>query len=1016
MQNRGFIKFFAIALGLICLFYLSFSFVARHYTNLAEKYATTDGEFNEAKYNSFIDSISSNKIWLGYTYKEALDREVSLGLDLKGGMNVTLEISQADILRALSGNNPDENFNKAVNMALERQQTSNRDFITLFEQAYLELDKEARLSGIFATFELKEKITPNSTNAEVIVVLRKEVDSAINNSFNVLRSRIDRFGVVQPNIQRLENSGRILVELPGVKEKERVRKLLQGTANLEFFETYDLALDPDIFRGIMTANTIIRDLQASTNTTNIVKTDTLAAETETTESEKAEGDLLAEAVAAEQTSPEDLSSIDAQNNPLFSVLQVSQQGGPVVGRALAKDTAVINQYFALKQVRELFPRDMQLKWTVKAQELELADGSKRKFFDLIAIKGGRDGKAALDGSVITDARDDFSQFGGSEVSMTMDAEGARAWAILTKQNIGRSIAIVLDGYVYSYPNVNTEITGGRSQITGNFTPEEAKDLANVLKSGTMPAPARIVQEDIVGPSLGQEAIDSGLMSFVIAFIFVMIYMVFYYGWKPGMVANFALLANLFFLVGILVAWRATLTLPGIAGIVLTMGMAIDSNVLIYERIREELNGGKNIKKAVTDGFKNAISAIVDANITTIITGIILAYFGTGPIKGFATTLIIGILTSIFTAVFVTRLILEWMAEKDKLKHVAFTTNFTKNWFQNTKFDFIKARKKAYIVVGVIVAVTIISLFTRGLDPGIDFTGGRNYVVRFDQSVNTTDVQDALKDKFEGATLAVTTIGTDNQARISTNYGIDNNSEDVDDQIEELLFQGLQPFLGNNVTLEMFTEGYIVDANGNAQLSADNESTLGIQSSQKVGPTIADDIKTSAVWSIIFAVIAIGLYILLRFRDFSFSIGAIASLVLNVIIVLCAYSLLYSIMPFSLEIDQQFIAAVLTVVGYSINDTVVVFDRIRELIGLYPKRDRKNTINNALNATLSRTFSTTFSTVLVLIIIFIFGGDVIRGFIFALLIGISVGAFSTLFVASPIAYEIQSRKKRKELEK
>ena len=1041
MQNKGFVKFFAIALALICVFYLSFSFVARYQTSKYEKMATaTDGQFNQEQFNRYIDSISNEIVWrtplinflgekldvawmlrTGYTYKQVMEREISLGLDLKGGMNVTLEISIPEILKALSNHNPDPTFNKAIEVAREQQQSSQKDFLTLFEQAYLELDNGARLSAIFSTFELKEKITPSSTNKEVMSVLRNEVAGAVSNSFNVLRSRIDRFGVVQPNIQRLEN-GRILVELPGVKEKERVRRLLQGTANLEFFETYDL---PEIYQNIISANTIIRNLQSTKDDVPAVTSEEVTEVVEVTEElvieqESSTGidDLL-----SESTSETSLETADTQDferwkreNPLFAVLQISQTPGPVVGRALASDTATVNQYFAMRQVREVLPRDLRLKWTVKPIELEMANGTKRNFFELIAIRvTSRDGKAPLEGNVITDARDDFSQYGGSEVSMVMSAEGANIWARLTKDNIGKSIAIVLDGYVYSFPRVNSEITGGRSQITGNFTPEEAKDLANVLKSGTMPAPAYIVQEDVVGPSLGQEAIDSGLMSFIIAFIIVLLYMIFYYGWKPGLVADFALVCNLFFLMGILVAWRATLTLPGIAGIMLTMAMAIDANVLIYERIREELKAGKNIKKAVSDGFKNAFSAILDANITSLLIGIILAWFGTGPVKGFATTLIIGVLTSIFTAVFVTRLILEWLAEKDRLSTTQFTSAFTKNWFQNININFIGNRNKAYIVSGAIVLISVVSLATRGLNQGIDFTGGRNYIVRFDKPVNTQEVQELLKGAFDGETMAVTTIGTSDQVRISTNFGIESQSENIDDEIEARLFSGLQPLLGAGVTEEMFTSGFTVDAAGTPQLSSDkNVSTFGIQSSQKVGPTIADDIKTSAFWAILFSIIGIGLYILIRFRNISFSVGAIASLAHDAIFVFGAYSLLYSIMPFSLEIDQQFIAAILTVVGYSINDTVVVFDRIREIVGLYPKRDKKEVINEALNATLSRTFSTTFSTLLVLAVIFIFGGDVIRGFAFALLIGVAVGPYSTLFVAAPIAYDIQNRKSKKEV--
>ena len=1025
MQHKGFVKFFAITLGLVCLFYLSFSLVTRHHNNKAEKYATSANVFDQVKYNKYLDSISGVKVWglpffmeeyhgtnklmrvlhAGYTYKECTEREISLGLDLKGGMNVTLEISIADVLRAMSNNSPDPTFNQAIANALQAQRTSQRDFLTLFEQEFLKIDPNARLSAVFSTFELKDKIKPSSSNAEVMTVLRSEADGAVQNSFNVLRSRIDRFGVVQPNIQRLGNTGRILVELPGVKERERVRKLLQGTANLEFFETYNFQ---DIYNDVVKANAVIKNLHSA-------KEDTAPAEEQATADTTAvqpadgllddllsqSGDALAKPDATDELAEKERTDWE-KNNPLFAVLQISQNPtGPIVGYARASDMPKVDEYFAMRQVKEVFPRDLRLKWTVKPID------DKSNVYALIAIKGRE--KAPLEGSVITDASADFSQRGtSSEVSMAMNAEGAKIWARMTRENIGKSIAIVLDDYVYSYPTVNSEISGGRSQITGHFTQEEAKDLANVLKSGTMPAPARIVQEDVVGPSLGQEAIDSGMLSFVIAFILVMIYMMFYYGRTPGLVADFALLTNLFFLVGILVAWRATLTLPGIAGIVLTMGMAIDANVLIYERIREELRAGKNIKKAVDEGFSNAFSAILDSNITTLLAGVILAYFGTGPIKGFATTLIIGILTSVFTAVFVTRIILAWMADKDKLQSVEFTTQFTRNWLQNTKFDFLGIRKITYgISIGVVV-ITIASLLTLGLNQGIDFTGGRNYVVRFDKPVSTVGVQSMLKDAFgDEATVSVITIGDSKQVRVSTNYKILDNTEEVDNEIENILFNGLKPLINNDdVTWEMFVTGYTVDYGGTPHLSEKTESTLGIQSSQKVGPTIADDIKTAAFWAVMFAIIGIGLYILFRFRNISFSIGAIASLVHDAVFIIGAYSLLYSIMPFSMEVDQHFIAAVLTIIGYSINDTVVIFDRIREIVGLYPKRERKGVINEALNVTLSRTFSTIFSTLLVLIIIFIFGGDVIRGFAFALFVGIAVGAYSTLFIATPLAYDTQ----------
>ncbi len=1020
MQNKGFVKFFAIMLALICVYYLSFSFATRYQNDKATKLATdANNVVNVEAYNQYLDSISTEKVWLGNTYKQCQEREIALGLDLKGGMNVILEISIPDVLKVLSNNNPDANFNKAIETAKDRQSNTNtqKDFLTLFEESYKEIDANAQLAAIFSTYELKDRIPTSATNEQVMKVLREEVNSAMDNSFNVLRQRIDRFGVVQPNIQRLD-MGRILVELPGIKEQERVRKLLQGTANLEFFETFEFS---EISQSLMAANNILRNLQsgeAEVEAKDSTATEEIAEATDSI-SEDIKKDLLSD-LTAKASQKDSLENIDAERakwekeNPLFSVLNPSQYGaGPLIGYALARDTAKVNAMLAMKQVKEVLPRNLSPKWGVKAID------EKGQVFELIAIKiTNRDGKAPLDGSVITDAKSDNNQYQASsyEVSMTMDVEGAKTWARMTKENVGRSIAIVLDGYVYSFPRVNGEITGGRSSITGNFTPEEAKDLANVLKSGTMPAPMHIVQEDIVGPSLGQEAINSGLISFIIAFIVVLLYMIFYYGLIPGLVADFALLTNLFFLVGILVAWRATLTLPGIAGIVLTMGMAVDSNVLIYERIRENLRAGLTVRKAVREGFSSALSAILDSNITTLLTGIILAYFGTGPIRGFATTLIIGILTSVFTAVFVTQLILNWMSEKGKLDNTNFISPITKNWFQNVHFDFIGNRKKFYILSGVLMVIIITSLFTRGMSLGIDFSGGRNYVVRFEEKVSTEDIQEALSEGFDGEGMMVTTIGSENQVRISTNYKIEDNSENVSDEIETRLYESLKGFYKYDITKEMFSKGFVVE-NGEAKVSLDKESSMGIQTSQKVGATIANDIKVSAIWSVLFSLLVIGLYILWRFRNVSFSIGAVTSLMHDAMIVLGLYSLLYNIVPFTLEVDQQFIAAILTIIGYSINDTVVVFDRVREIVGLYPKRDRAQVTNEAINLTLNRTFNTSITTALVLLIIFFFGGEVIRGFVFALLCGVVAGTYSTLFVAVPISYDMFKKlNKNKEIEK
>lgn len=991
MQNKGLIRIFAVALTLVCLFYLSFTVVTSTYNTNAKKYAAGD----KIKEYQYLDSVANEKVWLGYTLKECREKEINLGLDLKGGMNVTLEVSVPDVIRSLSGNNTSANFVQAIKMASEKQKTnSQKQYLDLFVESYKELDPNAKLATVFSTFDLKDKISLTTTNEAVIKVLREEIDGAISNSFNVLRTRIDRFGVVQPNIQRdNNNTGRILIELPGIKEPERVRKLLQGSANLEFWETYDLS---EIVNNISEANRVLGEMAVSANEQ---KTDTTKIVEAVAEVKPQSGVDSLKAALNKKTEANTDSTKMAQDwmkkNPLLSVLQLAVNGGqvgrgPLVGMAHSKDTAKINSYFELKQVKDVLPSDLGLRWTVKAMD------KNGEIFQLIAIKyTNREKIAPLAGDVITDAKADFSQTSAyANVSMTMDAEGSKTWARMTKENIGKSIAIALDGYIYSFPTVNGEIAGGNSQITGNFTVEEAKDLANTLKSGKMPAPARIVQEDIVGPSLGQEAINSGLISFIIAFLLVLVYMLFYYGKIPGLIADIALFVNVFFLIGILASFSAVLTLPGIAGIVLTLGMAVDANVIIYERIREELRSGKTMKRSIQDGFKNAISAIIDGQVTTLITGIVLAIFGTGPIKGFANTLIIGIITSFITSVFLTRLMLEMYAEREKAKELPFTTNITKTWFQNAKLNFIGVRKVAYTISGTLILISVISLSTRGLNLGVDFSGGRNYVVAFDKPVVTDDVRDLLDKSFDGVGVQVITIGSDNQVRISTKFKIDDNSETIDDEVEGRLYNGLKPLLGPSVTRDMFIHE-------------------NIKSSQKVGPTIADDIKTAAMWAIFFALIAIGLYIFVRFRELGYALGATLSLAHDALITIGIFSLLYSIMPFSMEIDQSFIAAILTVVGYSVNDTVIIFDRIRENVGLYPKRDRKSVMNDAINATLSRTFSTSMSTIVVLIAIFIFGGETIRGFIFAMLFGIVIGTYSSVFVASPITYEVFKRTRKKE---
>ncbi len=1008
MQNKGFITAFAVLLSLVCLFYLSFNVVTSYYNNEAKEYANGD---KTAEYH-YLDSLSTEKVWLGYTLKECREKELGLGLDLKGGMNVILEVSVPDIVRTLAGNSKDATFNKAMTMAIERQASSQKDFLELFSEAYTELDPNARLSAIFTTFSLKDRINLKSTNEEVIAVLKEEVQATVDNSFNVLRTRIDRFGVVQPNIQRLETNGRILIELPGIKEPERVRKLLQGSANLEFWETFNLT---EIYGDLEKANAIIAEAIAST--------EEAAPKAEKQEKQEVVNSLdslsaaLADQDAANNDSIKQMEEF-AKANPLFSKLMISNSNGqliptPAIGVVSVRDTATVMEYLNMRKVKEVLPRELAFRWTVKSVD------EKGLYYELVAIKvTDRDGKAPLEGNVITDARDDLDQISArSTVSMTMNPEGAKAWAKLTKENIGRSIAIVLDDMVYSFPNVNTEITGGRSEISGNFTPQEAKDLANVLKSGKMPAPSRIIQEDVVGPSLGHEAITKGMISFAIAFLIVMLYMMVYYGFKPGLVVDAALLINVFFLVGILASFKAVLTLPGIAGIVLTMGMAVDANVLIYERIKEELRAGKTHKSAVEDGYKNAMSAIVDSNLTTVLTGIILFYFGTGPIKGFATTLIIGIITSFFTAVFLTRLYYVRKVEKAEISDWKFTTKLSKNLLSNVKVNWIKIRKIGYIVSCAFILIAGVSLGLRGLNQGIDFSGGRNYVVRFAEKVNTDDIINHLEDGFTDAQVSVITIGTENQVRITTNYKIADNSETIDDEVEEILYNELQPELEQyGVTKEMFLKGYLLEDGKAVLASVDAENTLGVQSSQKVGPAIADDIKTDAIWAILLSMIGIFIYIFVRFRNVSYSFGSVASLVHDVIFILGLYSLLYSIMPFSLEIDQSFIAAILTIIGYSMNDTVVVFDRVRELVGLYPKRDRKEVINEAINATLTRTLSTSLSTFLVLIVIFLLGGETIRGFVFAMMVGVVIGTYSTLFIAIPVAYDIEKKKLAKAAKK
>ena len=989
MQNKGFVKVFAVLLTLVCVFYLSFSFVTRHYTNKAKEFAKGDVKVEQ----DYLDSLANEKVFFGnWTLKQCREMEISLGLDLKGGMNVILEVSVPDVIKALADNKPDEAFNQALANAAKQAISSQDDVITLFVREYHKIAPDARLSELFATQQLKDKVNQKTSDAEVEKVLRTEVKAAVDNSYNVLRTRIDRFGVVQPNIQSLEDKmGRIMVELPGIKEPERVRKLLQGSANLEFWETYNAK---DVAPYLQAADNKLRNILANEAPADSVAVDSTAAPVVAQATSTA--DSLAAALKGENKAQSvDLAQIKKEH-PLLAVLQVNSSGqGPVVAYANYKDTADINKYLSMKEIQAELPKDLRLKWGVSAYEYD----PKGQTFELYAIRSTeRNGRAPLEGDVVVSAKDEYDQFGKPAVSMSMNTDGSRRWAQLTKQNIGKSIAIVLDGYVYSAPNVNTEITGGNSQITGHFTPEQAKDLANVLKSGKMPAPARIVQEDIVGPSLGQASINAGVFSFIVALILLMIYMCSMYGFIPGMFANGALVLNMFFTMGILSSFQAALTMSGIAGMVLALGMAVDANVLIYERTKEELRAGKGVKKALADGYSNAFSAIFDSNLTSIITGVILFNFGTGPIRGFATTLIIGILISFFTAVFMTRLVYEYFMNKDKWLNLTFSSKISKNLMTNVHFDFMGKNKQWFTITGIILVICIGSLFVRGLSQSIDFTGGRNFKVQFENAVEPEQVRELIASKFGDSNVSVIAIGTDKKTvRISTNYRIEEEGNNVDSEIEAYLYETLKPVLTQNITLETF-------------IDRENHTGGSIVSSQKVGPSIADDIKTSAMWSVVLALIAIGLYILIRFRNIAYSVGSVAALTSDTLMILGAYSLCWGWMPFSLEIDQTFIGAILTAIGYSINDKVVIFDRVREFFGLYPKRDRKQLFNDSLNTTLARTINTSLSTLIVLLCIFILGGDSIRSFAFAMILGVVIGTLSSLFIASPIAYIMMKNKK------
>ena len=997
MQSKGAIRFVAILLLLASLWQLSFTLGANRQEGKAEKYAEAKAQaaMNSAAFGKvaeadkafyldsirkdesrrYIDSISSEKIYLGYTYKEVQAKAINLGLDLKGGMNVMLQVQLEDLVKALAGGNNAPEFTNALALAKERSIDSRNDFITLFAEAWEETSNGMALAQIFGTYEMRDKISPESTDAEVIEVIRAESESAISNSFNVLRNRIDRFGVTQPNIQKLGNSGRILVELPGVKEPERVRKLLQGTASLEFWATYP---NEEIEGFLAEANSMLAQILAVEETAPVAveeqaeETDELLAE----ELKQAENEAAAEAEMLKQ-------------NPLFAVLQPSgARGHACVGYAHYADTAKVNKYLAMPQIKQLFPPEFKPMWTVKASAMD----PNENIFELVAIKAtSRDGKAPLDGGVVTDARVQYGNSGGTpHVSMTMNAEGANIWARMTKENIGRQIAIVLDGMVYSYPNVQNEITGGSSQITGDFTLEEAEDLANVLKSGKLPAPATIIQEQVVGPSLGAESINAGLISFVIAFILVLLYMIFFYS-RAGLVADIALLCNVVLLFGTLVSFGAVLTLPGIAGLVLTLGMAVDANVIIYERVKEELRAGKGLGKAIADGYSNAYSAIIDGQITTLLTGIVLFVFGSGPVQGFATTLIIGIITSVLTSIFITRIIFDDRVSKGK--NISFDNKLTRNFLQNTHVDFIGKKKIAYIVSGALIVISLVSIFTKGFTYGVDFTGGRTYVVRFDQPVTAEDVRAAALAEFDGA-VEVKQFGGESQMKITTQYLVENESSEADAEVENKLYNSLKGFFADDLTFEEFTS------------TLDNPN--GIISSDKVGPTIANDITRDAFIAVILALIVIFGYIAVRFRGWTWGLGGVTGLAHTALIVIGFFSLFSGILPFSLDIDQTFIAAILTIIGYAINDTVVIFDRIREYKELHPKADFRMNVNEALNSTLSRTMNTSLTTLVTMLAIAIFGGEVIRGLAVALILGIVIGTYASIFISTPIMYDVTKK--------
>ncbi|MCI2108256.1 MAG: protein translocase subunit SecDF [Bacteroidales bacterium] len=1013
MQSKGWIRFVAILLALASIWQLSFTAVTAIQERKAAKFAEQQAiaiqstpefaaipEVDRAYYldsirkvqNSvYIDSVTNKKVYLWNTYKDCKEKEINLGLDLKGGMNVMLQVQLEDLVEALAGNNATPEFQQAINLAKQRSVNSRDDFITLFADAWKEVGKGQRLAQVFGTYEMKDKIKPESTDAEVIGIIRGEAESAIGNSFNVLRNRIDRFGVTQPSIQKLGNSGRILVELPGVKEPERVRKLLQGTASLEFWETFTY---DEIAPFLQEANQKLSEILSSTPDSVLVAEGVAPVDTAASAPASAADSLINQELAQNQDQSAEIEAYKKQN-PLFAVLSPSNfKGNACIGFASAVDTALVNKYLAMPQIASIFPAEFKPMWSVHPSEYVQGNN----IYELVAIKStSRDGKAKLDGGSITDARVVYESGSNGEpsVSMSMNAEGANIWARMTGDNVGKQIAIVLDGMVYSYPNVQNAITGGNSSITGHFSQEEATDLVNVLKSGKLPAPAKIIQEQVVGPSLGAKSINAGMISFIIAFLLVLVYMIFFYQ-GAGLAADAALLCNVLLLFGVLVSFGAVLTLPGIAGLVLTLGMAVDANVIIYERIKEELAAGKGLGKAVADGYKNAYSAIIDGQVTTLLTGIVLFIFGSGPVQGFATTLIIGIITSVLTSIFITRLIFDDRIQRGK--NISFDNKLTRNFLKNTHVDFIKARKYSYTISGILILIAILSICIKGFTYGVDFTGGRTYVVRFDQAVTAEQIREAVTAEFDGA-VEVKQFGGGSQMKITTQYKNDQESTEVDAEVERMLYDAVKPFFADqSMTLDEFTSTL--------------ENPNGIISSDKVGPTIANDIKRDAVIAVILALFVIFAYIAFRFRGWTWGLGGVVSLAHTAIIVIGFFSLFSGILPFNLDVDQTFIAAILTIIGYAINDNVVIFDRIREYKSLHPNVDLKTNTNLALNATLTRTVNTSVSTLVTMVAIAIWGGESIRGLAVALILGICIGTYASIFIGTPVMYDATLKRAEK----